>query len=216
MMTPKSPFNNPRLWIPNNDLTDGTHLTRIVRRKEVLSLYREVLRTAKHFHWADHDYSQHSSLQQQPQPQRQHRKQPEHVQQQHQQQQQQQQQHYEQQYQQPNWQASSTPLEHHAPLSTNVSSMAVPTAASSSSMSPSPPIAMRHKSNKPTGRPWNQILKEAARKEFDAARNESDPLIIARLIITGRDCVQQIQQKFNAATTVAWERIVNDSSNSRS
>lgn len=108
----------PRIWLPNTSTptTASQHLTGAVRRKEALSLYREILRTAKHFHWTDDK-----------------------------------------------------------------------------------------------GRPWNQLLKEQARNEFKEARNETDPLIIARLLVTGRDCVQQVQNKFNEATKAAWERIEKDS-----
>lgn len=109
----------PRLWIPPSSTATPAlkHLTDSTRRKEALSLYREILRTAKHFHWADEK----------------------------------------------------------------------------------------------SGRPWNQLLREQARQEFQASRQETDPLIIARMLVTGRDCVQQIQNKFNAATTAAWNRIATDS-----
>jgi Complex 1 protein (LYR family) len=108
----------PRIWIPNKALDSTTkHLTSSTRRKEALSLYREILRTAKHFHWAD-DKSK---------------------------------------------------------------------------------------------RPWNQILREHARKEFEASREENDPLVIARMLVTGRDCLQQVQIKFNEATQAAWKRIEKDS-----
>lgn len=108
----------PRLWIPGAKTTQHTkHLTDYARRKEALSLYREILRTAKHFHWADDK----------------------------------------------------------------------------------------------TGEPWNLRLKKQARQEFEEAKEETDPLILARLIVTGRDCVQQIHNKFNDATQAAWKRIENDS-----
>jgi hypothetical protein len=96
--------------------TSGRHLTSSRNRAEVLSLYRECLRTARHFHWADPD----------------------------------------------------------------------------------------------TGQPWNARLRDAARQEFQQARNETDPLVIARLLVTGRDCVQQVQNKFRDATQAAWQRIAQD------
>jgi len=46
-----------------------------------------------------------------------------------------------------------------------------------------------------------------------AAKDERDPLIVARLLVTGRDCVQQIQKKFNEADKAAWSRIQRDSPN---
>lgn len=91
-------------------MTDG------MRRSEALSLYREIIRTAKHFHWADEK-----------------------------------------------------------------------------------------------GRPWNKLLRDNARKEFESSKDEKDPLVITRMIITGRDCLQQVQNRFNDATQAAWKRIETDS-----
>ena len=62
-----------------------------------------------------------------------------------------------------------------------------------------------------SGNPWNLRLRKEARKEFEQSREETDPLIVARMLVTGRDCVQQIQQKFNEADRAAWERIERDS-----
>uniref|UniRef100_A0A7S3LEJ8 Complex 1 LYR protein domain-containing protein n=1 Tax=Amphora coffeiformis TaxID=265554 RepID=A0A7S3LEJ8_9STRA len=108
----------PKIWVPSSQaLTPVKHLTERTRHKEALSLYREILRTAKHFHWADEK----------------------------------------------------------------------------------------------TGEPWNQKLRNQARKEFEESRRETDPLIIARMLVTGRDCVQQVQNRFNEATQVAWKRISKDS-----
>eukprot|EP00555_Chaetoceros_dichaeta_P010626 CAMPEP_0198258222 /NCGR_PEP_ID=MMETSP1447-20131203/7714_1 /TAXON_ID=420782 /ORGANISM="Chaetoceros dichaeta, Strain CCMP1751" /LENGTH=112 /DNA_ID=CAMNT_0043945299 /DNA_START=78 /DNA_END=416 /DNA_ORIENTATION=- len=63
----------------------------------------------------------------------------------------------------------------------------------------------------PTGTPWVVRLRREARNEFDASKQERDPLVIARMLVTGRDCVQQIQIKFNEADRAAWERIEKDS-----
>ena len=41
------------------------------------------------------------------------------------------------------------------------------------------------------------MLKESARKEFEQARHETDPVIIARLLVVGHDCIIQTQEKFN-------------------
>lgn len=107
----------PKIWIPNQSVSLEKHLTKSVRSKEVITLYRDILKTVKHFHWSD-------------------------------------------------------------------------------------------KNN--TGKPWNLILKENAKKEFHDSKSETDPLIIARMIITARDCLQQIQLKFNDATIAAWKRIETD------
>ena len=58
-----------------------------------------------------------------------------------------------------------------------------------------------------TGEPWNARLRREARKEFEQSREETDPLIIARMLVTGRDCVQNVQNKFNEADRAAWARI---------
>jgi hypothetical protein len=102
----------PRIWIPNRAAASrfDSH------RAEAISLYREIFRTAKHFHWCDEN-----------------------------------------------------------------------------------------------GLPWNQRLQKQARQEFEASKEETDPLILARLLVTGRDCVQQIQQKFNAADQACLDRIKRDS-----
>ena len=61
------------------------------------------------------------------------------------------------------------------------------------------------------GFPWNIRLRAEARKEFELSKEETDPLLVARMLVTGRDCVQQIQQKFNDADKAAMERIERDS-----
>lgn len=103
----------PSIWVPTGRAAASRFSS---HRAEALSLYREILRTAKHFHWCDE-----------------------------------------------------------------------------------------------TGAPWNIRLRKQARQEFEASREETDPLILARLLVTGRDCVKQIQQKFNAADKACWDRIKNDS-----
>ena len=45
------------------------------------------------------------------------------------------------------------------------------------------------------GRPWPEVLRESARKEFEEAREERDPLIVARLLLVGRDALRQVQNK---------------------
>jgi hypothetical protein len=44
-------------------------------------------------------------------------------------------------------------------------------------------------------------------QEFEESRGETDPLVIARLLVTGRDCVQQIQKKFSQADAQVMRRI---------
>mmetsp|Transcript_15483 Transcript_15483/g.35866 ORF Transcript_15483/g.35866 Transcript_15483/m.35866 type:complete len:110 (-) Transcript_15483:770-1099(-) len=103
----------PHVWIPKVSAAGSRAFAS--HRQEALSLYREILRTAKHFHWCDE-----------------------------------------------------------------------------------------------TGRPWNAKLRKEARKEFEAAREETDPLVLARLLVTGRDCVQKVQNRFNEADRACWDRIDRD------
>lgn len=48
----------------------------------------------------------------------------------------------------------------------------------------------------PSGVSWGQVLKESARKELEQARFEKDPETIARLLLTGRQSLMIIQDKF--------------------
>ena len=102
----------PHVWVPAGKAAASRFAS---HRQETLSLYREILRTAKHFHWCDE-----------------------------------------------------------------------------------------------RGEPWNIRLRRQARQEFEASREESDPLILARLLVTGRDCVTQIQQRFNDADQACMDRIKRD------
>ena len=46
---------------------------------------------------------------------------------------------------------------------------------------------------------WRDVLRREARKEFEAASVERDPIIVARLLVVGRDCLNQTQEKFAQA-----------------
>ena len=63
-----------------------------------------------------------------------------------------------------------------------------------------------------SGRPWNAVLRENARKEFEESRSETDPLVIARMLVVGRQSVQEIQRKFSQADKALEDRIVRDTS----
>mmetsp|Transcript_11777 Transcript_11777/g.17172 ORF Transcript_11777/g.17172 Transcript_11777/m.17172 type:complete len:115 (+) Transcript_11777:34-378(+) len=63
------------------------------------------------------------------------------------------------------------------------------------------------------GEPWNKRLRAEARKEFEASKEEKDPLILARLLVTGRQAVMEIQRRFNDVDRKCWERIQRDSNN---
>lgn len=53
------------------------------------------------------------------------------------------------------------------------------------------------------------MLKRSARKEFEEARHEKDPLIVARLLVVGRDCLQQTQNKFHDMEKAIRDRVTN-------
>jgi hypothetical protein len=43
---------------------------------------------------------------------------------------------------------------------------------------------------------WRDIVSSNARKEFEQARHEKDPLLVARLLFVGRDCLNQTRERF--------------------
>jgi hypothetical protein len=63
------------------------------------------------------------------------------------------------------------------------------------------------------GTPWRERLRIEARKEYEISRNENDPLIVARMIVTGRECVMEVRRKFNEADRRCMERIQRESAN---
>ncbi|KAI3437837.1 hypothetical protein D9Q98_000283 [Chlorella vulgaris] len=48
------------------------------------------------------------------------------------------------------------------------------------------------------GRLWRDVLRQSARDEYEAARFESDPEIVNRLLVVGRDAVHHVAEKFLA------------------
>jgi hypothetical protein len=42
---------------------------------------------------------------------------------------------------------------------------------------------------------WSEILKDNARKEFEQSRNETDPEMIRRLQVIGRQCLDEAVEK---------------------
>jgi hypothetical protein len=49
------------------------------------------------------------------------------------------------------------------------------------------------------GQSWGALLAANARKEFEQARYESDPLVVARMLFVGRDCLNQTKDKLASA-----------------
>ena len=59
------------------------------------------------------------------------------------------------------------------------------------------------------GQPWSRILRDSARKEFQEAKNERDPIILARLLIVGRQSLEELKRRFNAMELQIKKRIDN-------
>lgn len=57
------------------------------------------------------------------------------------------------------------------------------------------------------GEPWSEVLKRSARQEFEEARHERDPMIVARLLLVGRDCLMQAQNKAAEANQRVVDKI---------
>jgi len=46
------------------------------------------------------------------------------------------------------------------------------------------------------GRAWRDVIRESARREFEAGRHERDPEMVNRLLLTGRDALDQAVTRF--------------------
>ena len=57
------------------------------------------------------------------------------------------------------------------------------------------------------GQPWGALLAANARTEFEQARYESDPLVVARLQFVGRDCLNQTKDKLFSAAKAMQDNI---------
>ena len=57
------------------------------------------------------------------------------------------------------------------------------------------------------GELWSDLLRKNARKEFEQAKCENDPLVIARLLFVGRDCLNQTKQKLESTIVAVKNNI---------
>lgn len=46
------------------------------------------------------------------------------------------------------------------------------------------------------GRVWRDVIRESARREFEAGRHERDPEMVNRMLLTGRDAVEKAVSRF--------------------
>ena len=51
------------------------------------------------------------------------------------------------------------------------------------------------------GEVWRDVLQQSARQEFEQGRHERDALMIARLLVQGRQCLNEIQMKMSQKPT---------------
>ncbi|CAK77250.1 unnamed protein product (macronuclear) [Paramecium tetraurelia] len=47
------------------------------------------------------------------------------------------------------------------------------------------------------GETWRDIIRKSARKEFEIAKNEADPFMVMRMIMTSREAMQKTREKLN-------------------
>lgn len=47
-----------------------------------------------------------------------------------------------------------------------------------------------------TGERWSDVLRKNTRKEFEQSRYESDPETIAKLLVMGRDCLNEVRARY--------------------
>ncbi|CAG9315736.1 unnamed protein product [Blepharisma stoltei] len=57
------------------------------------------------------------------------------------------------------------------------------------------------------GTPWSKIIKTSIRAEFEAAREEKDPLIQGQLIVSWRQALDELKHKYNDAQHAFVQRI---------
>ena len=58
------------------------------------------------------------------------------------------------------------------------------------------------------GTQWSDILPKAIRGEFESAREENDPVILAKQLLTGRKALDELKKKYMAAQS-DWVQNVN-------
>eukprot|EP00244_Chara_vulgaris_P006383 TRINITY_DN2420_c0_g1_i5.p1 TRINITY_DN2420_c0_g1~~TRINITY_DN2420_c0_g1_i5.p1 ORF type:complete len:179 (+),score=34.21 TRINITY_DN2420_c0_g1_i5:246-782(+) len=56
------------------------------------------------------------------------------------------------------------------------------------------------------GIPWREVIRQSARQEFEQARFETDPEMVARLLVGGRDALQQALERFASKQEQVMEK----------
>ena len=58
-------------------------------------------------------------------------------------------------------------------------------------------VTARYNWNNEDGEPWKDILRVSARAEFEQIKEEIDPLIVGKFIVTWRDVINRMHEKVN-------------------
>lgn len=53
--------------------------------------------------------------------------------------------------------------------------------------------------NNERGQPWREALRKSARKEFDLSKQESDPILVMKMMVTTRKSMEELQEKLFSA-----------------
>lgn len=57
------------------------------------------------------------------------------------------------------------------------------------------------------GELWSDVLKRNARSEFEQAKFERDPILIARMLVVGRDALNQTTERYISAAKAMNDNI---------
>ncbi|CAM6004302.1 unnamed protein product [Sphagnum balticum] len=66
--------------------------------------------------------------------------------------------------------------------------------------------------NNEKGEPWFLILRKTARREFDLSKSETDPFLVMKMMVTTRECMQQMEHKICDAQ-IALVKTVDETKN---
>ena len=64
--------------------------------------------------------------------------------------------------------------------------------------------------NHTDGTPWSEIIKTSIRAEFEASREEKDPFLKSQLLISWRQALDELRNKYNDAQHKFVQRIDNE------
>ena len=62
--------------------------------------------------------------------------------------------------------------------------------------------------NNEKGIPWRVILIQNARKEFEASKEEKDPVILGKMLIRSHEALQELSMKLNEMKKMQKNKII--------